>query len=51
MARTVRRGSLKRQYNGNVKMPDLLASLVVDCPKTRSFSICDRCKAVYEKRG
>ena len=32
-------------------MPDLLASLVADCLKTRSFSICDRCKAVYEKRG
>jgi hypothetical protein len=32
-------------------MPDLLASLVADCPKTRSFSIYDRCKAVYEKRG
>ena len=32
-------------------MPDLLVALVVDCPKTRSFSIYDRCKAVYERRG
>jgi hypothetical protein len=43
--------SLKRQYDGGVKMPDLLAALVADCPKTRSFSIYDRCRAVYERRG
>jgi hypothetical protein len=30
--------------------PDLLAALVADCPKTRSFSIYDRCKAVYERQ-
>jgi len=38
--------SLKRQHGGAVKIPDLLAALVADCPKTRSFSIYDRCKAV-----
>ena len=43
--------SLKRQYNGDMKMPDLLAALVADCPKQRSFSNYDRCKAVYERRG
>ena len=32
-------------------MPDLLPALVADCPKRRSFSIYDRCKAVYERRG
>ena len=39
--------SLKRQHGGDVKMPDLLAALVAGCPRTRSFSIYDRCKAVY----
>jgi hypothetical protein len=43
--------SLKRQHGGDVKMPDLLAALVADCPKARSFSIYTRCKAVYERRG
>jgi hypothetical protein len=32
-------------------MPELLAALVADCPKARSFSIYDRCKAVYDRRG
>jgi hypothetical protein len=27
--------SLKRQHGVDVKMPDLLAALVADCPKTR----------------
>jgi hypothetical protein len=43
--------SLKRQHGGDVKMTDLLKTLVADCPKTRSFSIYDRCKAVFERRG
>jgi hypothetical protein len=43
--------SVKQQHGGDVKMPDLLAALVADCPKTRSFTIYDRCKAVYETRG
>jgi hypothetical protein len=44
--------SLKLQYGGDVKMPDLLAALVADCPKKqqRSLSVYDRCKAVYERR-
>jgi hypothetical protein len=42
--------NLKRQHDGDVKMPDLLAALVANCPKARSFSIYDRCKAVYERR-
>jgi hypothetical protein len=41
--------SLKRQHGGDVKMRDLLAALVAECPKTRSFSIYNRCKAVYDK--
>ena len=43
--------SLKRQHGGDMKMPDLLAALVADCPKTPSFSIYDRCKAVFERMG
>ena len=43
--------SLKRQHGGDVKMPDLLATLTADCPKRGSVSIYDRCKAVYEGRG
>jgi hypothetical protein len=44
--------SLKAQHGGDVKMPDLLALLVADCPKRqqRAFSVYDRCKAVYERR-
>jgi hypothetical protein len=44
--------SLKLQHGGDVKMPDLLAPLVADCPKRqqRAFSVYDRCKAVYERR-
>jgi hypothetical protein len=43
--------SLKRQYGWDVKMPDLLAALVADCPKARSFSVYDRCKAVWDERS
>jgi hypothetical protein len=45
--------SLKRQHGGDVKMPDLLALLVADCPKRqqRAFSVYDRCRAVYDKRS
>ena len=43
--------SPKRQHGGDVKMPDLLAALVVDCPKRRSISIYEGCKAVFERRG
>ena len=32
-------------------MPDLLAALVGGLPKTRAFSVYDRCRAVYERRG
>jgi hypothetical protein len=42
---------LIRQYGWDAKLTDLLAALVADCPKTRSFSVYDRCKAVYERRG
>jgi hypothetical protein len=43
--------SLKLQHGGDVKMPDLLALLVADCPKRqqRAFSVYDRCRAVYDK--
>jgi hypothetical protein len=33
---------------GDETMPDLLA-LLANCPKARSASIHDRCKAVYER--
>jgi hypothetical protein len=44
--------SLKLQHGGDVKMPDLLALLVADCPKRqqRAFSVYDRCRAIYERR-
>jgi hypothetical protein len=32
---------------GDAKLIDLLTTLA-DCPKARSVSIYDRCKAVYE---
>jgi hypothetical protein len=33
--------------HGDAKLTDLLVTLA-DCPKVRSLSIYDRCKAVYE---
>jgi hypothetical protein len=36
--------------HGDAKLTDLLRTLA-DCPKTRSASIHDRCKAVYEGLG
>jgi hypothetical protein len=42
---------LMREYGGDTKLPDLLAALTADCPRRRSFSVHDRCKAVYERRG
>ena len=42
---------LVREYGWDAKLTDLLPALVADCPKRRSFSIHDRCKAVFEKRG
>jgi len=41
---------LKRQYGWDAKLTDLLPALVADCPKRRSVSVYDRCRAVYEKR-
>jgi hypothetical protein len=35
------------EEHGDAKLTDLLVTLA-DCPKTRSTSIHDRCKAVYE---
>jgi hypothetical protein len=35
------------KHGADAKLPDLLVTLA-DCPKARSVSICDRCKAVYE---
>jgi hypothetical protein len=45
--------ALKRQYGGDVKMPELLSRLVADCPRQqqKAFSIYDRCRAVYDKRS
>jgi len=42
---------LIRQYGWDAKLTDLLPALVADCPKRRSFSVYDRCKAVFERRG
>ena len=39
---------LMEQY-GDAKLTDLLSTLA-DCPKARSASIHDRCKAVYGQR-
>jgi hypothetical protein len=35
------------EQHGDAKLTDLLLTLA-DCPKARSLSIHDRCKAVYE---
>jgi hypothetical protein len=43
--------TLKRQHGGDVKMPELLARLVADCPRQRSFSIYDRCRVIYDERS
>ena len=40
-----------RQYGWDAKLTDLLPALVADCPKRRSVSVYDRCKAVFERRG
>jgi hypothetical protein len=34
--------------HGDAKLTVLLQTLAADCPKAHSFSICDRCRAVYE---
>jgi hypothetical protein len=43
--------ALKAQHGGDVKMPELLSRLVADCPRQqqKSFSVYDRCRAVYDK--
>jgi hypothetical protein len=45
--------ALKAQHGGDVKMPELLGRLVADCPRRqqKSFSVYDRCRAVYDKRS
>jgi len=35
------------EQHGDAKLTDLLQTLT-DCPKARSMSVHDRCKAVYE---
>jgi hypothetical protein len=42
---------LTRQYGWDAKLTDLLPALVEDCPKRRTFSAYDRCKAVYERQA
>jgi hypothetical protein len=34
------------EQHGDAKLPELL-SVLADCPKARSVSVHDRCKAVY----
>jgi hypothetical protein len=36
------------QHGVDAKLTDLLAVLAEDCPKARSISVHDRCRAVYE---
>ena len=36
------------EERGDAKLTDLLVALA-DCPKTRSASVHDRCKAVYAR--
>ena len=45
--------ALKREHGGDVKMPELLGRLAADCPRRqqKSFSVYDRCRAVYDKRS
>lgn len=42
---------LMRQYGWDMKMPELLAELVADCPKRGAVSVYDRCKAAFDERG
>ena len=42
---------LTRQYGWDAKLTELLPALVSDCPKRRSVSVCDRCKAAFERTG
>jgi hypothetical protein len=41
-------GKLIEQHGADAKLTDLLAVLADNCPKARSISAHDRCKAVYE---
>jgi hypothetical protein len=43
------RGTTTAQH-GDAKLTDLLQTLA-DCPKARSVSVHDRCKARYEREG
>jgi len=45
--------ALKAQHGGDVKMPELLARLVADCPRQRqkAFSVCDRCRVRYDRKS
>jgi hypothetical protein len=43
--------TLTRQNGRTAKLTDLLLALVADCPKRGSVSVCNRCKAVFEKWG
>jgi hypothetical protein len=40
-------GRLMREYGDDAKLTDLLMTLV-SCPKARTASVYDRCRAVYE---
>ena len=42
---------LTRQYGWDAKLTDLLQALVADCPKRRSVSVYDGCRAGFERRG
>jgi hypothetical protein len=37
------------QHGSDAKLTDLLAVLAENCPKARSISVHERCRAVYEK--
>ena len=43
-----RRGARLLEEHGDAKLTDLLVTLA-DCPKTRSASAHDKCKAVYAR--
>jgi hypothetical protein len=43
--------ALRREHGADGKMPELLSRLVADCPRQqqKSFSVYDRCRAVYDR--
>ena len=44
---TVKTADMREKYGADYRMPDLIQKIVSDCPRGKTVSVYDRCRAYY----